>query len=147
MYCSHVPGKLSSEQVIAEVQKYWNVATRRITSQAWANFFSMGSVVFSTTSTRPEPGRLVAVRRSREYLGKDTKTRIELGPAEVLLVGESAAVACYTMQFHASEVKAGLPGAGKEEHLANCRVTQVFTQDSAGKILLIHEHISVPSPD
>ena len=67
--------------------------------------------------------------------------KVQLGAIEVVVLGESAAVASYTFQFHASKV-ANLLGKAAEEDIQQGRATQVFTRDVEGKLRIVHEHLS-----
>jgi ketosteroid isomerase-like protein len=132
---------LSAEQVQAEVTRFWNAMTSK-NVEVLDDFYAHESLVFGTTSIRPEPGRLAAIRRQREYFHPNTTLHSQLSDIEVQLIGDTAAVASYTFQFHASHAKIGLEKT-PEEHVVNGRATQVFQLDPDGHIRILHEHLSV----
>jgi len=134
---------LSPEIVRAEVTRFWNAfITKSI--DTLEDFYAHESSVFGSVSNRPEPGRLAAKRREREYFQVDSVLRYQLGNIDVVMLSDASAVACYTFQFHATK----LPGAAKrtEEHIGGGRATQVFSVDPGDqKIRIYHEHLSVPA--
>lgn len=132
--------KLTTEQVKAEVQRFWNVFVDKASDQL-TEFYAPESSVFSSVTTRPEPGRLAAARRHREYFHAKSSLRASVGNIDVILLGETAAVATYTFQFHASKVASGLSQAA-EEDIRNGRATHVFAYDPDGKLRIMHEHFS-----
>jgi ketosteroid isomerase-like protein len=133
---------LTAENVRAEVTRFWNAFTSK-SIDALEDFYAHQSSVFGSVSNRPEPGRLAAKRREREYFQAESLLRYQLGNVDVVLLSDASAVACYTFQFHATK----LSGSAKriEEHIGNGRATQVFAFDPADqKIRIYHEHLSVP---
>jgi ketosteroid isomerase-like protein len=92
---------------------------------------------------RAEPGRLGAMRRSREYFRPDTRMELRLGPIDVVLVGSDAGIASYTFHFQATGRDVG-GGKRVEEKLNLVRATHVFQRDSQGRLRILHEHFSVP---
>lgn len=134
-------GKLDVEQVREEVARFWTAITSK-NVEVLDDFYAHESLVFGTTSVRPEPGRLAAMRRQREYFHSNTTLRSQLSAVEVQLIGDTAAVASYTFQFHASHAKIGMEKT-PEEHVLNGRATQVFQLESDGHVRIIHEHLSV----
>lgn len=142
MYLLPVPPKITAEKVKSEVQRFWNVFSSK-SAEALMEFYASESTVFGSAATRPEPGRLAATRRQREYFGAQSVVKAKPGPIEVQMVGESAAVASYTFEFHASRVAAVLGGT-VEEKIQHGRATQVFVADGDGRLHIVHEHLSVP---
>jgi ketosteroid isomerase-like protein len=138
---SHDVDKLTAEQVKAEVQRFWNVFMSK-DAEALMGFYTAESTVFSSVTARPEPGRLAAARRQREYFHKASTIRVTVGMIDVVLLGDSAAVASYTFQFHATKVASSFSGAATEEEIKNGRATHVFQRDGEGKVLIVHEHLS-----
>jgi len=133
---------LSPDSVRAEVTRFWNAFTTK-SLETLEDFYAHESSVFGSLSHRPEPGRLAAKRRQREYFGPDSILRSQLGLVDVVMLSESSAVACYTFQFHATKLAASGPRV--EEHIGNGRATQVFAVDPGDKkIRIYHEHLSVP---
>src|SRR5919112_4270903 len=131
--------KLTPEQVKLEVVRFWNVFMDK-NAEALMDFYSAESTVFSSVSARPEPGRLAAARRHREYFHKNAAIRASVGMMDVVMLGDAAAVASYTFQFHATRME----GADKhtiQEDITAGRATQVFILDHDGKVRIVHEHL------
>ena len=123
------------------VARFWGALTAK-SADAIESFYLPESTVFSSNSSRAEPGRLAVTRRKREYLHPQTRIRVQLGEIEVHLVGETAAVASYMFEFHANRV-AGALGKDVEEDIQNGRATQVFVEQADGKLCILHEHLSL----
>jgi ketosteroid isomerase-like protein len=104
-------------------------------------FYSAESSVFSSLSPRPEPGRLAAARRQREYFHRDANILATTGAVEVVMLGDRAALASYTFTFHATRI-GGATGTALEEDIRHGRATQVFILDHDGKVRIVHEHLS-----
>ncbi len=138
-----MPQKISAEQVQGEVQRFWNAFTSKDAAQLM-EFYSPEATVFGSGSARPEPGRLAAARREREYFRAKSALRAQCGLIDVVILNENSAVASYTFQFHAN--RAGLGGENVEEDIRNGRATQVFSFDPEGNLRIVHEHFSVVAP-
>jgi len=132
--------KVTVDEVQAEVRRFWSVFAGK-SPEGLKGFYAGESSVFGSRSTRSEPGSLAAARRQREYFTPQTTMKVQLGAIEVVMLGEEAAVASYTFQFHATKV-ANLLGKGQEEDIRQGRATQVFTRDVEGKLRIVHEHLS-----
>lgn len=130
--------KLTSEQVRAEVQRFWNAFSSK---SDLSEFYAHESSVFGSSAARAEPGRLAATRRQREYFSPSTTVKAHLGPVEVLVLGDTVAVASYTFKFSASKV-ANVLGGTTEENIQRGRATQVFAFDPDGNLRIVHEHLS-----
>jgi ketosteroid isomerase-like protein len=137
-----VSSKLTAEQVKAAVRRFWDVFTSK-SAEGLADFYAHESCVFGSKGTRSEPGRLAAARRNREYFHSHSVLKAAPGEVEIVLLGESAAVASYTFKFHATKV-AGMLDKGSEENILHGRATQVFALDPSGVLRIVHEHLSVP---
>lgn len=127
------------------MRRFWELFTQKKTHE-WQRFYSDSAVVFGTGSTRPEPARLVVLRRQREYLASSARMTIDVGRIDVELVGRDCAIAAYLLHLHAEQI-AKLSASGSkesEEHLHNARVTHVFHRHEDGGIKIVHEHISAP---
>lgn len=134
---------LSASEVESAVRRVWELFAAKKVDQ-WQSLYSDVASVFGTASKRPEPARLVVLRRQREYLTSATKVRVSLGKIDVELIGPDCAVAAYIMQLDAEQITR-LSAAGQrehEEHLESARVTHVFQRDSDGGLRIVHEHIS-----
>jgi ketosteroid isomerase-like protein len=132
--------KISADQVKGEVQRFWNTFMDK-NAESLMEFYSAESSVFSSVSPRAEPGRLAAARRQREYFQKTSVVRASTGPIEVVMIGDSGAVASYNFQFHANRV-ASFGGRSAEEDIKQGRATQVFKLDTDNKLRIVHEHLS-----
>ena len=132
--------RLTVDEVQAEVRRFWSIFSSK-SAEGLKGFYAGESSVFGSSSTRSEPGSLAAARRQREYFTPQTTIKVQLGMIEVVMLGESAAVASYTFQFHATKV-ATLLGKAAEEDIQQGRATQVFARDAEGKLRIVHEHLS-----
>lgn len=132
--------KITAEQVRGEVLRFWNVFMEK-NAAALMEFYAPDSSVFSSVSARVEPGRLAAARREREYFHAKSSIRSSTGIVEVILLGETGAVADYTFTFHATKVGSGMT-ATAEEDIKQGRATQVFRLEPDGRVLIVHEHLS-----
>ena len=131
--------KVSAEQVRAEVHRYWSVFANKDSEQL-ADYYAAEASVFSSVSSRPEPGRLAAARRQREYFHAKAALRASVGMIDVVLLSDNAAVASYTFQFHA--IRNTGTASQSEENITNGRASQVFIIDLDGKLRIVHEHLS-----
>ncbi len=131
---------ISADQIKGEVQRYWSTFTLKDAAQL-TDFYSPEATVFGSVTPRSEPGRLAAARREREYFRARTALRAQPGVIDVVILGDSAAVASYTFQFHAQRADAA--GENIEEDIRNGRATQVFAHDPDGNLRIVHEHFSV----
>jgi ketosteroid isomerase-like protein len=130
---------LTVEHIKGEVQRFWNVFMNKDAIQL-AEFYAHESTVFSSVSSRPEPGRLAAARRQREYFSARSTVRASVGMIDVVLLGD-AAVASYNFQFHATK-GAAFGKQAEEENITNGRATHVFAFDPDHKLRIVHEHLS-----
>lgn len=138
---SQANAKLSAEEVRKAVERFWAAFLAK--SEAEVNdFYAAGSTVFQVAMGRSEPGRLGAMRRSREYFNPDTRMDLKLSPIDVVLCGDDAGVASYTFQFQATGRDVG--GKRAAEKLETVRATHVLLRDASGKLRIAHEHFSVP---
>ena len=136
---------LSQSEIEAAVRRFWELFAQKKTHE-WQRFYSDSAVVFGTGSKRPEPARLVVLRRQREYLASSAKMTIDVGRIDVELVGRDCAIAAYLLHLHAEQI-AKLSASGSKEsevHLHGARVTHVFHRHEDGEIRIVHEHISAP---
>lgn len=134
---------LNASEVESAVRRVWELFAAKKVDQ-WQSFYADIASVFGTASKRPEPARLVVLRRQREYLTSATKVRVHVGKVDVELIGPDCAVAAYIMQLDAEQITR-LSASGQrehEEHLESARVTHVFQRDSDGGLRIVHEHIS-----
>lgn len=134
--------KLTADDVRKAVELFWSTFLAKSESALHA-FYAPGSTVFQVAMGRSEPGRLGAMRRSREYFHADTRMELKLSPIDVVLCGTDAAVASYTFQFAASGRDLG-GGKRSEEKIECVRATHVWQRDASGRLHIAHEHFSVP---
>jgi ketosteroid isomerase-like protein len=133
--------KLTPDVVKGEVQRFWNVFVDKNADQLM-EFYGPESSVFSSVTSRQEPGRLAAARRQREYFQKHSVLRATPSMIDVIMLSEHAAVASYNFTFHASKIATITGGNNHDEDIKNGRATQVFQYDSEGKLRILHEHLS-----
>ncbi|HJT52594.1 MAG TPA: nuclear transport factor 2 family protein [Candidatus Angelobacter sp.] len=134
---------LSASEVESAVRRVWELFAAKKVDQ-WQSFYADIASVFGTASKRPEPARLVVLRRQREYLTSTTRVQVHVEKVDVELIGPDCAVAAYIMQLDAEQITR-VSAAGQkeqEEHLENARVTHVFQRTSDGSLRIVHEHIS-----
>lgn len=134
--------KLSSEEIRKAIELFWSTFLAK-SEETLNDFYAPGSTVFQIAMARSEPGRLGAMRRSREYFKPETRMDLKLGPIDVVMCGENTGVASYTFQFQATARDVG-GGKRVEEKLDVIRATHVLHRDASGKIRIVHEHFSVP---
>jgi ketosteroid isomerase-like protein len=139
---SAIASKVTAEDIRKAVQLFWSTFLAKA-EEDLNNFYASGSTVFQIAMSRSEPGRLGAMRRSREYFNPDTRMDLKLSPIDVVLCGDEAGVASYTFQFQATGRDLG-SGKRAEERLETVRATHVLHRDASGKFRIVHEHFSVP---
>jgi ketosteroid isomerase-like protein len=137
-----VATKLTADEVRKAVQLFWSTFLAK-SEDDLNNFYAPGSTVFQIAMGRSEPGRLGAMRRSREYFNPDTRMEVKLSPIDVVLCGDDAGIASYTFQFQATGRELG-GGKRSEEKLETVRASHVMHRDASGKLRIAHEHFSVP---
>lgn len=136
------PERLTAEDVRKAVQLFWSTFLAK-SEEELNSFYASGSTAFQIAMGRSEPGRLAAMRRSREYFSADTRMELKLSPIDVVMCGDEAGVASYTFQFQATGRDLG-GGKRAEEKLETVRATHVLHRDASGKLKIAHEHFSVP---
>lgn len=134
--------KLTAEDIRKAVQLFWSTFMAK-SEEELNNSYASGSTAFQIAMARSEPGRLAAMRRSREYFHTDTRMELKLSPIDVVMCGDDAGVASYTFQFQATGRDLG-GGKRSEEKLETVRATHVLHRDASGKLKIAHEHFSVP---
>jgi ketosteroid isomerase-like protein len=133
--------KLTADDVRKTVELFWTTFLAK-SEEALHDFYAPDSTVFQIAMGRSEPGRLGAMRRSREYFSPDTRMELKLSPMDIVLCGNEAGVASYTFQFQATGRDVG--GKRLAEKLETVRATHVMHRDASGKLRIAHEHFSVP---
>lgn len=130
---------LSAEQVKSEITRYWGAFVAK-DAATLSDFYAHESVGFSSRSRRSEPGRMAAIRRDREYFQHEGRIHSTIEGIEIVLLGDSVAVAAYTFSFNAIRVNA--LGKIVVEDIQDGRATQVFAFDTDGRLRIFHEHFS-----
>lgn len=138
---SQATSSLTADEVRKAIERFWSAFLAKSENEL-GDYYSPGSTVFQIAMGRSEPGRLGAMRRSREYFSPDTRMELKLSPIDVFLCGNDAGVASYTFQFQATGRDVG--GKRAAEKLETVRATHVMFRDASGKIRIAHEHFSVP---
>lgn len=134
--------KLTADEVREAVERFWAAFLAKSEDEL-NDFYASGSTVFQIAMGRSEPGRLGAMRRSREYFSADTRMELKLSPFDIVLCGNDTGVASYTFQFQATGRDVG--GKRLAEKLETVRATHVMHRDASGKLRIAHEHFSVPA--
>ncbi len=134
--------KVTNEEIRKAVELFWSTFLAK-SEELLNSYYAPGSTVFQIAMGRAEPGRLGAMRRSREYFGPETRMELKLGSIDVVLSGGDAGIASYTFSFQATGRDVG-GGKRAEEKLDLIRATHVFQRDAQGKMHILHEHFSVP---
>ncbi|MGB2590871.1 MAG: nuclear transport factor 2 family protein [Candidatus Acidiferrum sp.] len=138
---SQATANLTADEVRKAVEHFWAAFLAKSENEL-NDFYAPGSTVFQIAMARSEPGRLGAMRRSREYFSPDTRMDLKLSPIDIVMCGSDTGVASYTFQFQATGRDVG--GKRAAEKLETVRATHVMHRDPSGKIRIAHEHFSVP---
>jgi ketosteroid isomerase-like protein len=136
---------LTRTEVESAVRSYWNISASKQADRQ-QDCYAENALIFTSSSRRVEPGRLVLVRRRREYMAASGKMKVDVGHIDVEVIGANAAVAVYTMQLEAEKELAPAVARSRvsEERLKDARVTHIFVRQNDGRLKIVHEHISVP---
>jgi ketosteroid isomerase-like protein len=136
-----VADKITPDEVRAAVRGFWQAFESK-SADALAELYAHEGTVFGSESPRAEPGRLATARRQREYFHVHSSVKAEPGEIEVIMLGDTAAVATYNFKFHANK-QTTIMGKASEESIEGGRATQVFALDPKGELKIFHEHLSV----
>jgi ketosteroid isomerase-like protein len=134
--------KLTNEDVRKAVELFWSTFLAK-SEDLLNSYYAAGSTIFQIGMGRAEPGRLGAMRRSREYFRPDTLMNLKLSPIDIVLIGPDAGIASYTFNFQATGRDVG-GGKRVEEKLDLVRATHVFHRNAKGQLVILHEHFSIP---
>lgn len=134
---------ISAEQIRAEVQAFWEAFTSRSRDRFQA-LYSPTASCFAADGRRSEPARLMWVRREREFFGPKSSVDAKVGTVSVQVLAPNLAVASYA--FHFSIIRVLPNGSRVQIEVPFSRATQVFQRDEAGKLKIIHEHLSSAEP-
>lgn len=135
--------EISSAEIRAEVQKFWNILCGR-SKERLEDMYAPSAIVFTGKAKRGERGALTAVRRMRQFASGNWSTHAELDPIEVQISVPDVAIASYTYRFHSS--KTGKDGSREQRNTLYGRSTQVFQRDERGVLRIVHEHLSSAAP-
>src|SRR5216683_7522269 len=131
--------KVTAEDIHMVVTRFWDVFRAKSEEQL-RELYSHNSTAFEVAGVRNEPGKLGAARRAREYFHPGALFDVQIGPVDVILLGEEAAVSSYTFKFQAKQ-RARIMGKLEEEKFDVVRATHVWRAEE-GKLRIIHEHFS-----
>ena len=133
---------ITVEQVQAAVRRYFQVLTEKIAGEL-GKMYTYDSLVFGAFVARPEPGRISAARREREYFRPESSYRAEITrPIEVQILAENVAVAVHTMRSYGVNLEESTLGKRFNRTVRDGRGTHVFVLDPEGNLVLVHQHIS-----
>jgi ketosteroid isomerase-like protein len=140
-----IMSNISSDDVRAEVKKFWDFLSRKLKSQ-FAEMYLSSATVFAADARRMEPARLMLVRREREreLLGPASFVAAKLGSIDVQPLGADLAIASYP--FHLSITRTLASGKRYQSEVPRGRATQVFHRDEKGVLRIIREHMSSAEP-
>lgn len=130
--------KVSTEQVRAAVQRYWDAIGKKEKDKL-AGFYANDAIVFMADARRTEPARLIIERRGREFFDTQGSAGAQIGTIDVVIPSDDVAIATYGYHFRAvrlrgtSRFQIDMPGA---------RATQVFRREPDGELRIVHEHLS-----
>jgi len=130
--------RILPEQVRAQVQMFWNILSGT-SKHSLDQLYAPDAIVFTGRSKRPEPAALAAARRMRQFSSSSPGLAAEVGEIDVQVV-DDVAIASYVYQFH--EIKKKGDGSRQEKTTRFGRATQIFRGGEAGKLLIVHEHLS-----
>jgi ketosteroid isomerase-like protein len=134
---------ISATQIRAEVKKFWDAFAGK-SKAGFEEMYSPTATVFSADGRRSEPGRLMLVRREREFFGPKSSVGARLGEIMIQVLGPRLAVAAYP--FHFSVVRTMANGKQIQVEVPFGRATHVFQRDEHGRFHIIHEHLSSAEP-
>jgi ketosteroid isomerase-like protein len=134
---------IAPAQIRADIKKFWDAFTGKSAS-GFQQLYSPTAVVFSVDGRRAEPGRLMLVRREREFFGPKSSVGARVGEIVVQVLGPNLAVATYP--FHFLVVRSLANGKRVQVDVPFGRATQVFQRDEKGICRIIHEHLSSGEP-
>src|SRR5258708_12432208 len=85
---------LTRAEVESFLNKYWNnLAAKRL--RAHEDCFALNSFIFSSSSKRFEPGRLMLLRRQREYMHDSTRITVQRNNPKAAFIGPPLSVASH----------------------------------------------------
>src|SRR5258708_38655953 len=85
---------LSPQVIEAEVKRFWSIFISK-KPELLEDFYDPEAIVFSSSATRSEPGRLTVVRRRRENSGPSPRLTHGLGKIDAQGIGQQPPAASY----------------------------------------------------
>src|SRR6516164_343624 len=130
---------VTPQQIRDCIREFWEAFTKQ-SQNKFQELYSPTATCFAADGRRSEPGRLMWVRREREFFGPRSSVGAKVGVIVVQVLTPSLAVASYP--FHFSIVRILPNGNRAESDVPFGRVTQVFQREASGNLVIIHEHMS-----
>src|SRR5208283_857621 len=113
------------QQVESAVRRYWRVLAEKQSGEM-AGFYSYDALVFHPFAVRPEPGRVSAARKEREYFDAETVFKPDIvGLIDVHLLADDLAVATYNFRWTATNMKHDVLGNRYDKAVRDGRATQI----------------------
>ena len=134
---------VTPQQIRDCIREFWEAFTKQ-SQNKFQELYSPTATCFAADGRRSEPGRLMWVRREREFFGPRSSVGAKVGVVNVQVLAPTLAVASYP--FHFSIIRVLPNGSRVEVDVPYGRATQVFLRDQNGRLLIIHEHLSSAEP-
>jgi ketosteroid isomerase-like protein len=133
---------ITAQQVESAVRRYWRVLADKRSGEM-TGFYSYDAVVFHPFAVRPEPGRVSAARKEREYFDSETIFKPEIvGHIEVQVLSDDLAIASYNFRWKATNMKHDVLGNRHDKAVRDGRATQLFRLTPEGELKIVNEHLS-----
>ncbi len=134
--------KFTVEQVQAAVRRYFSAMADKKPGEL-VKMYAYDATSFSPYSPRAELGRVAAARREREYFKPDASFRAEItSPIDVKFLADDVALAIHTFRTWAKNLEEPILGKKYNRGVPDGRGTHIFTLDSEGKLIVVHQHLS-----
>jgi|ERR1051326_1363112 ketosteroid isomerase-like protein len=130
---------ISSEQVHAEVEKFWRIMCGK-SQERLESLYSSNALVLTGKARKPEPAHQAMERRARQISAPSAEAVAELGAIDIQIADSRIAIASYTYKFH--QKRRDQSGEVMKRRTMFGRATQIFQQDTGGRLRIIHEHLS-----
>jgi ketosteroid isomerase-like protein len=134
---------VTAQEVRDCVREFWEAFTKQ-SQNKFQELYSPTAICFAADGRRSEPGRLMWVRREREFFGPRSSVGAKVGLVNVQVLAPALAVASYP--FHFSIIRVLPNGNRVEVEVPYGRATQVFRRNEDGRLIIIHEHLSSAEP-
>ncbi len=134
--------KITVEQVQAAVRRYFTAMADKNPGELM-KMYAYAAVTVNPFLPRPELGQVAAARREREYFKPLTQFRAEItSPIEVQFLADNVAIAVHTYRSYAKNLEDPIRGKRFNRSILDGRGTHLFTLNSAGELILAHQHLS-----